>query len=67
MLLSVQNLSTHFNAGRGKIARAVDGVSFDLQQGKTPTITRRGSSLLRAKNQDLPPGKEISSASSRFA
>ena len=35
MLLSVKNLSTHFNAGPGKIARAVDGVSFDLQQGKT--------------------------------
>ena len=35
MLLSVKNLSTHFNAGSGKIARAVDGVSFDLEQGKT--------------------------------
>ncbi|MZH04589.1 MAG: dipeptide ABC transporter ATP-binding protein [Nitrospinae bacterium] len=35
MLLSVKNLSTHFHAGPGKIARAVDGVSFDLQQGKT--------------------------------
>ena len=35
MLLSVKNLSTHFNAGAGKIARAVDGVSFDLEQGKT--------------------------------
>ena len=35
MLLSVKNLSTHFHAGSGKIARAVDGVSFELQQGKT--------------------------------
>ena len=35
MLLSVNNLSTHFKAGPGKIARAVDGVSFDLNQGKT--------------------------------
>ncbi|MBT5469156.1 MAG: dipeptide ABC transporter ATP-binding protein, partial [Nitrospina sp.] len=35
MLLSVKNLATHFHAGPGKIARAVDGVSFDLQQGKT--------------------------------
>ena len=34
MLLSVKNLSTHFHAGPGKIARAVDGVSFDLEQGK---------------------------------
>ena len=35
MLLSVNNLATHFHAGSGKIARAVDGVSFDLNQGKT--------------------------------
>ncbi len=35
MLLSVKNLATHFRAGPGKIARAVDGVSFDLEQGKT--------------------------------
>ncbi|MBT6345213.1 MAG: ATP-binding cassette domain-containing protein, partial [Nitrospina sp.] len=35
MLLSVKNLATHFHAGPGKIARAVDGISFDLQQGKT--------------------------------
>ena len=35
MLLSVKNLSTHFHAGPGKIARAVDGISFDLEQGKT--------------------------------
>ncbi len=35
MLLSVKNLATHFHAGPGRIARAVDGISFDLQQGKT--------------------------------
>ncbi|MEK9628949.1 MAG: dipeptide ABC transporter ATP-binding protein [Nitrospinota bacterium] len=35
MLLSVKNLSTHFRAGPGKVARAVDGISFDLEQGKT--------------------------------
>ena len=35
MLLSIKNLATHFHAGPGRIARAVDGVSFDLQQGKT--------------------------------
>ena len=35
MLLSVKNLATHFHAGPGRIARAVDGVSFDLQEGKT--------------------------------
>ena len=34
MLLSVKNLATHFHVGSG-IARAVDGVSFDLQQGET--------------------------------
>jgi peptide/nickel transport system ATP-binding protein len=35
MLLSVKNLATHFHAGPAKIARAVDSVSFDLEQGKT--------------------------------
>jgi peptide/nickel transport system ATP-binding protein len=35
MLLSVKNLATHFHAGPGKIARAVDGISFELEQGKT--------------------------------
>jgi peptide/nickel transport system ATP-binding protein len=35
MLLSVKNLATHFHVGPGKIARAVDGISFDLEQGKT--------------------------------
>ena len=35
MLLSIKNLATHFHAGPGKIALAVDGISFDLEQGKT--------------------------------
>ena len=35
MLLSVKNLSTHFNAGAGKVASDVDVVSFNLEQGKT--------------------------------
>ena len=35
MLLSIKNLATHFHAGPGKIARAVDGISFELEQGKT--------------------------------
>ena len=38
MLLSVKNLATHFHAGPGKIARAVDGISFELEQGKTLAI-----------------------------
>ncbi|SVA25278.1 uncharacterized protein METZ01_LOCUS78132, partial [marine metagenome] len=67
MLLSVKNLSTHFNAGRGKIARAVDGVSFDLQQGKTLALvgesgcgkTQTAFSIIKliAENGYHPSGK----------
>jgi len=38
MLLEVDNLSTHFRVGRNKVARAVDGISFSLAQGKTLAI-----------------------------
>ena len=67
MLLSVQNLSTHFNAGPGKVARAVDGVSFDLQQGKTLALvgesgcgkTQTAFSIIKliAENGFHPSGK----------
>ena len=67
MLLSVKNLSTHFNAGPGKIARAVDGVSFDLQQGKTLALvgesgcgkTQTAFSIIKliAENGFHPSGK----------
>jgi peptide/nickel transport system ATP-binding protein len=35
MLLKVDNLRTHFTVGADKMAKAVDGVSFNLDQGKT--------------------------------
>ena len=35
MLLKVDNLKTHFTVGSDKIAKAVDGLSFELDQGKT--------------------------------
>ena len=67
MLLSVKNLSTHFNAGAGKIARAVDGVSFDLEQGKTLALvgesgcgkTQTAFSIIKliAENGYHPSGK----------
>ena len=67
MLLSVKNLSTHFNAGPGKIARAVDGVSFDLRQGKTLALvgesgcgkTQTAFSIIKliAENGFHPSGK----------
>ena len=69
MLLSVQNLSTHFNAGRGKIARAVDGVSFNLQKGKTLALvgesgcgkTQTAFSIIKliAENGYHPTGKVL--------
>ncbi len=38
MLLQVDNLMTHFDLGDGRIARAVDGISFGLQPGRTLAI-----------------------------
>ncbi|MDA8561455.1 ABC transporter ATP-binding protein, partial [Nitrospinae bacterium] len=67
MLLSVKNLATHFHAGPGKIARAVDGISFDLEQGKTLALvgesgcgkTQTAFSIIRliAENGYHPSGK----------
>ena len=67
MLLSVNNLATHFLAGSGKIARAVDGVSFDLNQGKTLALvgesgcgkTQTAFSIIRliAENGYHPTGE----------
>ncbi|SVC63492.1 uncharacterized protein METZ01_LOCUS316346, partial [marine metagenome] len=37
-LLKVENLKTYFNVGIDKVARAVDGVSFDIEEGKTLAI-----------------------------
>ena len=38
MLLEVDNLVTHFDLGEGKVARAVDGVSFGIEQGQTLAV-----------------------------
>ena len=37
-LLEVQNLKTYFNVGLDKVARAVDGISFSIEEGKTLAI-----------------------------
>ncbi len=37
-LLKVKNLKTYFNVGVDKVARAVDGISFNIEQGKTLAI-----------------------------
>ncbi|MBC8286191.1 MAG: dipeptide ABC transporter ATP-binding protein [Nitrospinae bacterium] len=67
MLLSVKNLATHFHAGPGKIARAVDGISFDLELGKTLALvgesgcgkTQTAFSIIRliAENGYHPTGE----------
>lgn len=67
MLLSVKNLATHFHAGPGRIARAVDGISFDLEQGKTLALvgesgcgkTQTAFSIMRliAENGYHPTGE----------
>jgi peptide/nickel transport system ATP-binding protein len=38
MLLDVKNLRTHFRVGEDRIARAVDGVSFQIEKGKTLAV-----------------------------
>ena len=42
-LLSVKNLKTHFTVGNS-IVKAVDGVSFDLEAGKTFAIVGESGS-----------------------
>ena len=37
-LLEVKNLKTYFNVGIDKVARAVDGISFNIEKGKTLAI-----------------------------
>ena len=37
-LLEVKSLKTYFNVGIDKVARAVDGISFNIEQGKTLAI-----------------------------
>src|SRR5210317_1973550 len=38
MLLEVKNLKTHFTVDGGGIAKAVDGLSFNIEAGKTLAI-----------------------------
>jgi peptide/nickel transport system ATP-binding protein len=38
MLLKVEDLVTHFDLGEGKVARAVDGISFGIEAGRTLAI-----------------------------
>ena len=67
MLLDVQDLSTHFKVGFDQTARAVDGVSFQLQEGKTLAVvgesgcgkTQTAYSIMRliADNGYHPSGK----------
>lgn len=37
-ILTVKNLRTHFDLGNGRVAKAVDGISFSVRQGETVAI-----------------------------
>jgi len=69
MLLKVDNLRTHFKVGSVKTAKAVDGISFELEQGKTLALvgesgcgkSQTAFSIIRliAENGSHPTGNII--------
>jgi oligopeptide/dipeptide ABC transporter ATP-binding protein len=69
-LLEVVDLKTYFTTGHGTV-RAVDGVSFTLQRGKSIGIVGESGSgktvLSRSVMGLLPPANVIRSGSVRFA
>ena len=67
-LLQVKNLKTYFNVGVDKVARAIDGISFNLEEGKTLAIvgesgcgkTQTAFSIIRLiANNGFHPSGEI--------
>ena len=69
MKLAVNNLRTYFKVGIDETAKAVDGVSFDLEQGKTLALvgesgcgkTQTAFSIIRliAENGYHPSGEIV--------
>ena len=67
MLLEVDNLRTYFHVGQTQVAQAVDGISFQLDQGKTLSLvgesgcgkSQTAFSIIRliAENGYHPSGK----------
>ena len=57
-LVSVENVTKHFPAGRGQSVKAVDGVSFEIREGETLGLVGESgcgkSTLARLVTQLIP-------------
>ena len=69
MLLQVKNLKTHFTVEGGGVAKAVDGINFSIQEGRTLAIVGEsgsGKTVLSRSIMGLLPSSAIRSGSVRY-